>query len=452
MTIAMRGASALAMLALTACTTFSQDGGFGRVAESARTRLGKDVRWVRTPEEKAARDQKTVELLKEPLSVDGAVQIALLNNGALQASFEELGIAEADLVRSGRLPNPRFSLRRTSAGGLYDIEETVTVNVLSLVSMPYVHRAEQQRFAETQTGALAAVAELAASTREAYFTALAAHESAQYLEKAKSAGEAGAELARRMRAAGNWNRLDESRERAFYLDSASAYARAQALESGARERLSRLMGATGDTAGFKLAEHLPELPARIEDLGDVERTALDNRIDLERSRAQLAALAENLKLTRASRFVDVLEAGPARVRQGSSGAPYESGFEVSFEVPIFDGGEPRLRKAEAIYAQALDGLAQAAIDARAEVREAYAQYRAAYEIAARERDEVLPMRKAIAEEDLRRYDAAQIGVFDLLADARAEMTGVSDSIQSVCDFWIAKSRLDTALIGRSLPR
>jgi outer membrane protein TolC len=445
--IALAGA-----LALSGCATFSRDGGFDSVARTTQERLGKEVRWTRTREEQAKTDRQTAQLLEQPLSVDDAVQIALLNNGTLQASFEELGISEADLVQSGRLPNPRFTLRRSSAGGLYDIEETVTVNVLSLLTVPYAHSIEKRRFAEVQDAVAVDVVDLAARTREAYFTALAARESTRYLRKARDAAETGAELARRMRAAGNWNRLDEARERGFYLDAAVGWERAQLAESVARENLTQVLGLTADASSVRLAEQLPDLPQRIEELPNVEKAALESRIDLQMMRTRIDALARAQNLTRATRFVNVLEAGPTRVRQGASSEPFETGYEVSLEVPIFDTGEARVRKAEAIYAQAVERLRQAAVEARSEVRKAYAQYRSAHEIATRERDEILPLRKSISEEDLLRYDAAQIGVFDLLADARAEINAVNDYIQGVRDFWIAKSALDTALLGPPLQR
>jgi outer membrane protein TolC len=438
--------ASLAAMALAGCATFSSDGGFDAVARTTRARLNKDVRWQRSAEQRAQADRQTAELLQRPLSVDDAVQIALLNNAWLQASFEELGISEADLVQSGRPPNPRFTLRRSSAGGLYDIEETVSVNVLALLTAPYVHSIEKRRFAEVQSACAAAVVQLAARTREAYFTALAARDTARYLLEVKDAAETGAELARRMRAAGNWNRLDEARERGFYLEAALELQRAQLDESLAREKLTQALGLSADPAKLQLAERLPDLPQNIEAPPDVEHT-LDNRIDLQMMRATLDALAGQLHLTKATRFVNVLDAGPTRVRQGSSAEPFESGFEVSLVVPIFDTGAPRVRKAEALYAQALDRFGQAAIEARSEVRAAYARYRSAHEIAARERDEIVPLRKSISEQDLLRYDAAQISVFELLTDTRAEIIGVNGYIQSVRDFWIAKSALDAALLG-----
>jgi len=433
--------------ALTGCATFSQDGGFDVVARAAHERLGQEVHWARNAEEQAKIDRQVALLLQRPLSVDDAEQIALLNNGALQASFQDLGVSEADLVQSGRLPNPRFTLRRSSAGGEYDIEETLSMNVLSLLTLPYVHQIQKRRFAEAQDAVVLNVVQLAERARAAYFIAVAAHESMLYMTTVKAAAETGAELARRMRAAGNWSRLDEAREQGFYIDAALGLARAQSAESIARENLTRLLGLSGEAPQFQLAERLPDLPQSVADLPNIE-SALQNRIDLQMMRTRIDALAQNLHLSKATRFVDVLDAGPTRVLQGARSQPYESGYEVSLDIPIFDSGAARVRKSEAIYAQAVEEFTQAAIEARSEVRAAYAQYRAAHEIAARERDEVLPLRKSISEQDLLRYDAAQISVFDLLADSRAEIGSVNDYIQSVRDFWIARSLLDSVLLGK----
>ncbi len=458
-----------AVLLLPGCATFSSDGGFDAVARTARERLDKDVRWMRTSEERAKTDRQTEQLLDRPMSVNDAVQVALLNNRSLQASFEELGISEADLVESGRLPNPRFVVRHSSAGGLYDIEETVSVNVLSLLTLPYRHAIQKRRFEAVRSAIAVEIVQLAARTREAYFTALAARDTVRYLVEVRDAAQTGAKLASKMREAGNWTRLDEAREQGFYSEAEVGMERARSAEAVARENLAQLLGID---AAFELAERLPELPQSVDAPPAIGSTApssgalgsgapgsgapgsaaldqhlLDNRIDLQMMRARIDALARELKLTKSTRFVNVLDAGPTRVREGSSSQPFETGYEVMLEVPIFDTGAPRVRRAEAIYAQAVDRYGQAVLEARSQVRKAYAQYRAAHAIAARERDELLPLRKSISAEDVLRYDAAQISVFDLLADARAEIGGQIDYIQSLRDFWIARSALDSALLG-----
>jgi outer membrane protein TolC len=444
-------AAVLAAFALIGCTTFSADGGFDPVRKQTRAYLGKEVHWPRSEEERAKGDAQVAELLTHEISSEDAVQIALLNNRALQASFEELGVSEADLVQSGRLPNPRFTLRHAGIAAEYDIEETLSFNVLSLFTAPYAHEIENRRFAQVQSAVVVAVVQLANDARQAYFAAVAAHESVHYLEQVKTAAEAGAELARRMVAAGNWNLLDQAREQNFDSDASLRLTRANLIEISAREKLRRIMGLSGGQQDFQLAERLPDLPQNIEALPDVEQLILQNRIDLRLKRLQMDELARTLGLDKATRFVNVLDAGPTRVLQGAASQPYERGYEVALEIPIFDGGGARVKRAEAVYSQAVDRFTQAAIDARSQIRVAYAAYRSNFDLARRQRDEVVPTRKLIADQNLLRYNASLISVFDLLADARSQIEGVDDYIQSVRDFWMAKSELDTALLDNTSP-
>ena len=64
------------------------------------------------------------KLLAAPLTADAAVQIALINNRGLQATYAELGIAEADVVQAGRLRNPGFSFARLRRADEIEIERT----------------------------------------------------------------------------------------------------------------------------------------------------------------------------------------------------------------------------------------------------------------------------------------------------------------------------------------
>jgi outer membrane protein TolC len=442
----------LAALGLGGCAGFTQDGGFDAVASATRTHLGKEVKWPRSAHAQAEADARVTALLAHPLSVEDAVQIALLNNHELQAAFQELGISEAELVQAGRLPNPRFDLRRASAAGQYDIEETLSFNVLALLAMPYARDIERRRFAQTQNVSVQRVAQLAKDTREAFYAAVAARQSLNYLQQVRIAAETGAELAHRMVSAGNWNRLDQAREQSFYSDAVQALTRAQLAEESAREKLIALLGLPAQPAGqpaLQLAEVLPELPASLDSRPDVERAVLQERLDLQLMRMHIDELSKSLGLTKSTRFVDVLDIGATRVRQGSREEPYERGYTVTLEVPIFDSGAARVKKSEAIYAQAVDRFTQAAIEARSQIRLAYASYRAAFELAQRQRDEVLPLRRAIAQQNLLRYNASLISIFELLSDAREQVISVDGYIQSVRDFWIAKSRLDGVLLGNS---
>jgi outer membrane protein TolC len=326
----------------------------------------------------------------------------------------------------------------------------VTLNVVALLTMSYRHETEQRRFAQAQTIIEQRVLELAANTRLAYLTAVAAHESVVFHERVEAAANASAELARRMVAAGNWNRIDQARELSFEFDAKQSLQRAQYIEAASREKLIRLLGlpnASGADTPLHLAERVPDLPSSIEPLPDVEQYVLENRIDLQVLRLGLDQLARNLDLAGSTRFVNVLDAGPARIKQGTAHAGYESGFAFSFEVPIFDTGAARMKRAEAVYAQALDQFAQATIDARSQIRQSYANYQSAYRLAVQQRDEVLPLRKSMADQELLLYNASLIGIFELLASARDQAVSVDEYMQAARDFWIAKSQFDASLLG-----
>ncbi len=437
--------AALALLALSGCATLSSDAGFGPVEQTAKDRLGKDVKWARSDADRDVIDKRVAQLLERPLTVDDAVQIALLNNEGLQASFNELGISEADLVQAGRLPNPGFNFGHLRQGAGLEIDRSIQFNLARLLMLPTIQQIESRRLEQTRGAVVLSVLSLASETRKAYYLAVAADETGRYMLQVQTAAEAGAELARRQTQAGNWNKLQQAREQSFYADAALNLARSEQARTVARERLTRLMGLWGQQTQFRLPERLPDLPKAPSDLPDIEQTAMAQRMDVQAAKLGTEQLARNLGLTRATRFVNVLEVG--LVRNSHRDAPTEQGYTISVELPLFDWGDARVAKAEATYMQAVNRAAEAAVNARSEVRGAYANYRTTYDIARHFRDEIVPLKKRISEEMQLRYNGMLIGVFELLADARAQITSVNGYIEALCDFWLAQADLDMALIG-----
>lgn len=441
-----------AALLLAGCATFSKDGGFDSVRETVKANTGMDIQVARTPGDEDTIAARVAELLGKPLGVEEAVQVALLNNRGLQASFQELGIAEADLVSAGRLPNPHLSLIRSRGGfeGITSLEQALSFNIFSLVTMPLATEIEKRRFAQAQSRVALEVLRLASDTRKAYFTAVAADESVRYMGQVRTAAEASAELARRMEQVGNWSKLARAREQTFYSDAVLQVARAEKSAVTAREQLTRLMGLWGRDIAFKLPERLPDLPKAPDELPDAERLAMERRIDLQMARLDAEGQARNLGLTKATRFINVLELEVAREREKAADGDRATkrSYGISFELPIFNFGTSRLARAEAIYMQVLHRAAETAVNARSEVREAYTGYRASYDIARHFRDEIVPLRKRISDENLLRYNGMLIGVFELLADARSQILSVNSAIEALRDFWIARADLDMALIGK----
>ena len=444
-------ALAVSVLFLGGCAMFSPDGGFAKVQSLTKERIGKDVTLVKS-EADAATVEKTIEpLLAKPLSVDDAVTIALLNNRGLQADYAELGIAEANLVQAGRLQNPLFSFSRLTRGDELSIERQLMLPIMNLLTMPLATKIERRFFEQAQLRAASDALRVADETRRAYFGAVAAQETVKYMEQVKLSAEAGAELAHKMAQVGNWSKLDQAREQTFYADAVTQLARAKQTYASERERLTRLMGLWGSRTAFQLPDRLPALPAAPRDVTDIEAQALQNRLDVLMARRDLLGLADSYKLTNATRFINVLDAG--YIRNSFNESPKrETGYAIELNIPLFDWGSARTARAEAVYMQAVNRAAETAVNARSEVRKAYVGYRSAYDIARHYRDEVVPLKKRISEEQLLRYNGMLTSVFTLLADARSQVMSVNASIEALRDFWIAESTLQMAQTGGSPSR
>lgn len=92
------------LLLLAGCAGFSRDGGFAVVEQAAEQQLDKQLSWSKTPEERTLVAERVTELLAQPLSADAAVQIALLNNRGVQASFDQLASARPSGSRPDASP------------------------------------------------------------------------------------------------------------------------------------------------------------------------------------------------------------------------------------------------------------------------------------------------------------------------------------------------------------
>jgi outer membrane protein TolC len=441
----MRALAAVAMIALAGCASLSEDARFSEVEKAVKERTGADTVFVQ--DDGATVRARVKELLAKPLGPTEAVQVALLNNPGLQASYAEVGVAEADLVQASRWRGPTFSYARLRRGDEIERERSVFFDVLGLLTIPLSVKAEEKRLQSTQQRAAGEALRVALETRKAWFQAVAAQETARYMAQVKDSAETSAELARRMTAVGNFPKLTQAREQAFYADATAQLARARHNALAARERLARLMGLWGEQLAFELPERLPELPKSPRDPENLEAQAIAQRLDVQAARSDTESLARSLGLTKATRFVSLLEFGLHR--NSETGKPDQRGWEIELGIPLFDWGDARSARAERLYMQSVSRTLETAVQARSEAREAYSAYRTAFDLSRHYRDEIVPLRKRISEEVLLRYNGMLTSVFELLADSREQVAAVNGYIESLRDFWLAESDLQMALTGRS---
>lgn len=444
----MRIVAVLLLALLAGCASLSDDGGFSEVRQAVEQRTGVPTVWGRSRDESNSVQARVKELLAKPLQPQDAVQIALLNNPGLQAAYAEVGIAEADLVQASRWRGPTFSFARLRRGDEMEYERSVFFDVLGLLTIPLSVRGQEARFAAAKSRAAGEGLRTALEARKAWFNAVAARETARYMGQVKEAADASAELAQRMAAAGNFPKITLLREQAFYAETTAQLAAAQQAESATRETLARVLGLWGADLQFELPERLPELPKAPREFGaDLEAQALAQRLDVQAARRDNEAVARSLGLTRATRFVSLLDFG--LLSKSETGKEGQRGWEVEIGIPLFDFGSARTARAERVYMQSVNRVAEMAIQARSEVRLAYTAYRSNFDLTRHYRDEIVPLRKRISEEMLLRYNGMLASVFELLADSREQVQAVNAYIERLRAFWVAESDFQMALTGRS---
>lgn len=440
-----RPLAAAAALLLAGCAGVAPHDTFKTSADLARAGAGAEARLAATDGERRALAAEVEAMLKTPLDIDAAVRLALINHPGLQATYHEAGIAQADLVQATRLRNPSFGFSRMSGGGEREIERGVGVDLAGLLTMPLRQRMAARRHEETTLRIAAAIERHAHDTRRAWIEAVAARQALDYARQVAAAADASSALTTRMRQAGNASALDLAREQAFHAEAGAAVLRAGRELDNARERLTRQLGLWGEQAGYTLPERLPDLPAQPSEGADIERLALERRLDVRTARAAAAGTASDLGLTRTTRLVNVFDLGYAS--KSETGKARSEGYEVALELPLFDWGGARVARAESLYMQALGHVAQTAVDARSQARAAYLGYRASYDVARHYREHVLPLRRKIADETLLRYNGMLASPFELLLDAREQAAAVHAAIEAQRDFWLAETELRVALGG-----
>jgi outer membrane protein TolC len=409
-----RLALAAAALLLAGCAGVTPRDTFRAGADLARPGAGAEARIAYSDDERRALASDVAAMLQAPLDIDAAVRLALINHPGLQATYQDAGIAQADLVQATRLRNPSFGFSRMSGGGEHEIERGVAFDLAGLLTMPLRQR-------------------------------MAARQALDYARQVAAAADAASDLSARMRRAGNASALDLAREQAFHAEAAAGVLRAGRTLDNAREALTRQLGLWGEQTGYALPERLPDLPPTPAMPANLERLALERRLDVRAARAAAAGTASDLGLTRTTRMVNVLDLGYAS--KSETNQARSDGYEIALELPLFDWGGARVARAEALYMASVQRVAQTAVDARSEARAGYLAYRASYDVARHYREHVLPLRKRIADETLLRYNGMLASPFELLADAREQAGAVHAAIEALREFWLADSALRAALGG-----
>ncbi len=433
---------------LSSCNTAPKDAGYGDVRQLISDRTGLTVAWNAQTADDAAVATAIDKILGTKLTADQAAQIALLNNHHLQAIFEDLGIAQSDLVQAGLLKNPIFDLGvrfpdRAPAGTYLDIG--VTEDFLDIALLPARKKLAAEQFEEAKARVSDEVLKLAAQTSADFYTYQAAEQMFELRRTEDQASVAALEAAKKLHDIGNLTDLAFASERAQDVRTKIELSDAEATAAEAREKV------TSDMALFESQLHwtaapLADIPtSEIPDKG-LESLAQRQRQDLAVARQNVLAQAQTLGMTADFRFFSELNLGPEFERE--TDGQWRIGPILSFPLPLFDQGQAKLSRAQAMLRQSEQECLALAVDVQSQVRAARAKLTNARAKAVLYRDEVIPAERDVLHQTELQYNGMYIGVFELLQTKKEQIDASREYVESLRDYWIARSELDQAVGGR----
>jgi outer membrane protein, heavy metal efflux system len=341
-------------------------------------------------------------------------------------------VAQADLVQSGLLRNPVFDAEVKLFGDGTNLEVAVVQEFLDVFFIPMRRRLAGAEFEAAKARVAGEVIGLAAQVRAGYYRLVTAQQTLELRQQVLIATEASFDLARRLREAGNITDLDLANERSLYEQSKVDLAAAEALTLRLRESLNELMGTWGQMTSWTVPDRLPPLDERPMVFEEVQSEAIKNNLQLAATRQQIEASALRLGIARPMGLIEEWGIGP--------------GFSIP--IPLWTQGQPAIARAQAELRRSMQQYAATAIQTRSRVRTAWADLHAARSRAEYYQAVLLPLNERIVNESQLQYNAMQIGAFQLLQAKRQQIQTAEQYIQTLQDYWLARTELEQIAAGQ----
>jgi outer membrane protein, heavy metal efflux system len=445
----IRGAqvmAAAALLTFASGCVVPREAGFPDVAKSLAGRTSARVHWNQGTDEDRRVADETRRLLSQELTVEAAAQIALFHNPELQANYERLGVAQAEVVQAGLLRNPSISLHygfRILESGLDELVGSITGVFLDLFLMPLKKKLANAEFRRVKLEVADAVLRKVDEVAQAFYTVQASAQVVAMRRAMLEAQQAATELAVRQHEAGNISDLDLSNEQAVYTQAKLDLLRAEYQLLGDRERLTRLLGVWGTDIAYEVAPKLPDVPAAEPDLEHLERVAIEHRFDLAAVREEVQTASAALQLVKATRAFGRVDAGVQAHRDPDG--PTSIGPTLDLELPIFDQKQAEAARLRAQLRAAQHRADALALAIRSEVRDSRNRLLAARTAIDYYRKTLVPLRERIVALSQEHYNAMLLGVYQLLQAKQNEISTYREYIETVRDYWIARADLERAI-------
>lgn len=433
----------LALLAILATACVSENAPYQDVRKVVANRTGHDVRWSYL--EGGDQGQKVArEVLSKPLTTEGAVKVALLNNAGLQAAFERVGVARGDLVSAWRLPNPsadvavRFRKKESAT-----LDFSVTEDLSELIFMPLRVGVANAELDAAKLEVAGKAMDLVLQVRLAFYGYLADQQIVDFRRTVLSALEASATTATALHDAGNITDLDFANEQVLFDEARVNFASAQTNITVSRQRLTTLLGLWGTNASWKVDARLAA-PGDVV-LADLETKAIENSLDLQIIRHRYTAAAKRSNLAQANGVLPELKAGVTVEREDDQ---WSYGPLAAVQVPLFYQGQGEVARARAEMRQQGQLLRARAVQVRSAARTVATRVAAARERVDYFKTVLLPARERIVNQTQLQFNAMSVSVFQLLLAKRDQIETARLYVEALRDYWEARAEAEQLRAGR----
>ncbi len=433
------------LLLLTGCASIPDDLGRSDVDQLI------EDRGLITSKSELSFDSEFIETLtRSELTADVAVRIALNNNPKLKSTYAQLGLAAADVYEASRIRNPIFSasfLDSNQSGERDQITYGLLASFTDLITLPSRKKLARQEFAITKQFVGAEVLAAAIDTERAFYEFVAAKQMMAMRAQIAEASRLSADLAARYYDAGNLTPRELALERAAASEAQMLALEAEANAFAARTNLALQMG----LASMDAWDAAPQLPAPLpqeDNLEELLTLAYDSRLDLAAAQAKADMLADRYGYTRWSRWVGELDVGYERERE-TDGAKLR-GPTVEWEVPVFTQKNDQLLRADVNFKIAVNEIERLQNEIQNQVQLAFKETMNAKARVAEFRDRLIPARVEAVKRAQEEESFMLIGIFELLSDKQQEYDAYQGYLESVRDYWLARTEL-TRAVGTTLP-
>lgn len=438
----------LALLAaLSGCASVHSDKGKDSLDQVAISQASTALVWDRNSAEQQKIDQAIQAVSTAPLDLQSAVKIALLNNPALNARLQSIGVAQAELASASSLGNPLFSAARLSSSDSTQVSLSLEFNFLNLILLPQRKKIAEYEFEQTRLEVAQQILDLSHDVKVAWFEAVAQAQQEELMQTVMQATEAASRLAYKQLMAGTGTKREQARKQLFFNKAKQAWLLAKAENYAAKEKLNRLLGFSDDANRWSLPSQLPELPEQRPELANLDQQALKDRLDIQAAQQKVQQLQKQIGIARGETLLADTSLGVETEK--SSGEARMTGPSLSIGLPLADTGSAAKYRAESMLKQSEFELAAVRATALSEVRAAQALLQARFDIAQRQQQTVLPLNNTILVETQLRYNGMLSGVYDLLEDRQSEVEAAADYITMLKEFWLADAELNYTLGGVS---